>query len=75
MCSGALGHEARELGGDDLDLFADQEHDGTSHHRGRSPDGAKSASCVAGRCVAAIRAASGAGMSGQPSSWQRSRTM
>ena len=40
-------------------------HDGSSRHRGRSPDGAKRASCVAGRCVAASRAASGAGTSGQ----------
>ena len=31
--------------------------DGTSFHSGRSPDGSVSASCVAGRCVAAISAA------------------
>ena len=39
--------------------------DGSSRQSGRSPDGSVSASCVAGRCVAAIRAACGAGTSAQ----------
>jgi hypothetical protein len=47
-------------------------HDGTSFHSGRSPDGSVSASCVAGRWVMAIRAACGAGMSWQKMSWKLS---
>ena len=50
-------------------------HDGSSRHSGRSPDGSVSASSVGGRCVAAIRAASGAGTSAQNWAWNRSVTM
>ena len=50
-------------------------HDGTCFHSGRSPDGSTSASCVAGRCVAAITAACGAGTSAQNCSWNRSAAM
>ena len=50
-------------------------HDGTSFHSGRSPDGSMSASWVAGRCVAAISAACGAGTSGQKMSWKLSAAM
>ena len=45
-------------------------HDGTLSHSGRSPDGSVSASWVAGRWVAAIRAAFGAGTSWQKMSWK-----
>ena len=50
-------------------------HDGTSFHSGRSPDGSTSASWVAGRCVAAISAARGAGTSWQKMSWKLSAAM
>ena len=47
-------------------------HDGSSFHSGRSPDGSSSASCVTGRCVTAMRAACGSGTSAQNCSWKRS---
>lgn len=50
-------------------------HEGTSRQSGRSPDGSVGASCVAGRCVAAIRAACGAGTSAQNWAWKRSVVM
>ena len=43
-------------------------HDGTSFHSGRSPDGSVSASCVAGRWVMAISPARGAATSWQNTS-------
>src|SRR5215204_7503001 len=49
--------------------------DGSSCHSGRSPDGSTSASWVTGRCVAAMRAACGAGTSAQNCSWKRSSTI
>ena len=49
--------------------------EGSSFHRGRSPEGSWSASSVTGRCVAAMRAASGAGTSAANCSWKASRSM
>jgi pimeloyl-ACP methyl ester carboxylesterase len=46
-------------------------HDGSSLHSGRSPEDSWRASRVTGRCVAAIRAARGAGTSAANWWWKR----